>query len=394
MKKLLIIGASILQLPAIQKAKELGFYVGVIDYNPEAIGIKYADVFFNISTIDTVGILKTARSFNPNGIMTLATDMPMRAIAVTTQELGLPGITLDTAIKSTDKAEMIRAFKENSVECPWFYVANNILEFTEIKKKLVFPCIFKPTDNSGSRGVIVVHHLSELDDAYNYSRHNSRGGAVIIEEFLTGDEVSVEVMAVQGKVHILAITDKITTGAPYFVEMGHSQPSKLPATDLLKIKDLTVRAVKAVGIETGPAHVEIMLTKDGPKMIELGARMGGDCITSHLVPLSTGIDMIKATIELSMGQIPDLSPKFQKGNAIRYFNSTPGRIFKISGVEEAYKLEGIKEIVFTKKLGDTVTQIQSSTDRVGYVVAQNVGAGEAITTCEKAISEIKLLIKC
>jgi len=101
-KKLLIIGASILQLPAIKLAKELGYYVGVIDYNPNAIGVPYADEFFNVSTIDIDGVVKTAEAFAPDGIMTLATDMPMRSIAAACEKLGLRGISFDTAIKSTD----------------------------------------------------------------------------------------------------------------------------------------------------------------------------------------------------------------------------------------------------------------------------------------------------
>lgn len=141
----------------------------------------------------------------------------------------------------------------------------------------------------------------------------------------------------KGKVHILAITDKLTTGAPYFVEMGHSQPSRLPEKDLLKIRDLTSRAIKAVGIENGPAHVEVMQTKQGPKMIELGARMGGDCITTHLVPLSTGIDMVKATIDIALGIEPDIIPKFSKGSAIRFFKVPCGVIESIEGVESSRK---------------------------------------------------------
>ena len=103
MKKLLIIGASILQLPAIQKAKEMGFYVGVADFNPKAIGIKYADEYFNVSTIDIEGVCAVAEEFKPDGIFTLATDMPMRSIAAACKRLGLRGISPETALKATDK---------------------------------------------------------------------------------------------------------------------------------------------------------------------------------------------------------------------------------------------------------------------------------------------------
>lgn len=382
MSKLLIIGASVLQLPAIKKAKELGHVVAVADYNPSAIGIPYADRYYNASTIDVEAICDVAKDFRPDGIMTLATDMPMRSIAAATTLLGLPGISMDTAIKTTDKWEMIKAFKEHDVESPWFYIIEGENDWDFVRKRITSPCVLKPTDNAGSRGVILVETIQKLDEAYQYSKSQSRGGKVIVEEYMRGNEVSVEVIVYKGKVHILAITDKLTTGAPYFVEMGHSQPSCLPEKDLLEIRDLTSRAIKAVGIENGPAHVEIMQTKQGPKMIELGARMGGDCITTHLVPLSTGIDMVKATIDIALGIEPDIIPRFSKGSAIRFFKVPCGVIESITGVESFQKIEGIKEIILNKKVGDMVSEIHSSLDRVGFVIAQGKDVSEAISRCE------------
>ena len=390
MKKLLIIGASILQLPAIKKAKEMGMHVAVIDYDPNAIGIPYADEYFNVSTIDIAGVAETAKRFAPDGIMTLATDMPMRSIAKAAEVCGLPGITMDTAIKSTDKGEMIKAFAEHGVEHPWFYIASDENEFNAVKPDVAFPCIMKPTDNSGSRGVVLCNDLAELEKEYSYTRASSRGGAVIIEEYMRGSEVSVEVITVNGEPHVLQVTDKLTTGAPHFVEMGHSQPSRLPAADVEKIRDLARRAVKAVGIENGPAHVEIMLTETGPKMVELGARMGGDCITTHLVPLSTGIDMIRATIEIACGDTPDISPKFEKGSAIRYFSVPNGTITAVEGVEDAKKIDGVRVIAFVKGVGDTVGDIGSSTDRVGFVIAQAESAEQAVSVCRNVCECVRI----
>lgn len=393
MKKLLIIGASILQLPAILKAKKMGFYIGVVDYNSNAVGVSYADEFFNISTIDTEGILKIAKTFKPDGVMTLATDMPMRSIAFVTQELGLPGISLETAVKATDKGEMIAAFHAHGVSAPWYFIINNDDEFSIVKDKLIYPCIIKPIDSAGSRGVVLVKEQKDVDNAYIYSKSHSQNNSVIIEEYMSGDEVSVEVIVVNKKNHILAITDKITTGSPYFVEMGHSQPSQLSASDQEDIKELTIQAVKALGIENGPAHVEIMLTKDGPKMIEVGARMGGDSITTHLVPLSTGIDMVKATIELAIGEKPNVSLQFNKGSAIRYLHSETGVINSIKGLEEAKRIDGIKEIVITKNIGDRLQPIMSSNDRLGYVIAQAENSEIASEICVKAMNKIKINYK-
>jgi len=393
MKKLLIIGASILQVPAIRRAKELGYYVGVIDFDPNAVGIELADEYFNVSTIDIDGVVKTAEAFCPDGIMTLATDMPMRSIAAACEKLGLCGITFDTAIKATDKGEMIKAFEINNVEHPWFFILDSVSELDSVIDNITYPCISKPVDNSGSRGVMLINNSAELKDALEYSSSNGRGGGVIVEEYMKGPEVSVEVFVLDGKPHILNVTDKLTTGAPHFVEMGHSQPSRLPKEAVERIKDLAGRAAIAVGIKDGPAHAEIILTEKGPKMVEIGARMGGDCITTHLVPLSTGIDMIEATIHVSCSEKPNIEKKFDKGSAIRYFKVPEGVITAIEGVEEAEKIPGVHQISFVKKVGDTSGAIGSSSDRAGFVIAQADDAEEAIGICEKVCDVVKIRIK-
>ena len=392
MKKVLILGASILQLPAIRKAKELGYYVGVADYNPKAIGIAEADEYFNVSTIDVDGVVNVAQEFKPDGIITLATDMPMRAVAKACEVCGLHGISFDTAIKATDKGEMIKAFEAADVEHPWYYIVPSQPELATVINKITYPCIMKPTDNAGSRGVVLCRSREELESEYEYSHNASRGGAVIIEEYLQGPEFSIEVMVVNGEPHVIQITDKLTTGAPHFVEMGHSQPTRQNEENQTKIKDLACRAVKAVGIHIGPAHVEMILTENGPKMVELGARMGGDCITTHLVPLSTGIDMVGCTIKLACGEKIDIEPKINKGSAIRYFDAHNGEIKAIEGVEAAKKIPGVHEISIVHRVGETIGEIGSSTDRVGFVIAQEETAEAAIKVCEKAMRTIVIKI--
>lgn len=391
MSRLLIIGASFLQLPAIIRAKELGHYVAVADYNPKAIGIPFADEYFNASTIDPDAVVTAARKFRAEGVMTLATDMPMRSVAAVAEAMNLPGISMDTAIKATDKGEMIKAFKQADVESPWFFVVNNKSEFNEIRDSFSYPCVLKPTDNAGSRGVMLVYNREELDVAYEFSRVNGRSGAVIIEEYMTGHEVSVEIITSHGAVNILAVTDKLTTGAPHFVELGHNQPSTLNEDSIDQIKDLATRAVKSIGLTDGPAHVEIMLTVDGPKMIELGARMGGDCITTHLVPYSTGIDMIKATIDIALGKEPDIRPKFHKGSAIRFLTPDAGLVIGISGIDDARRKANIKDVSISVNIGDEVKEIESSLNRSGYVIAQAEDALSAIRACQEAKHAIHIV---
>lgn len=392
-KKIMIVGASILQLPAILKAKEMGLHVAVVDYNPKAIGIPYADKYYNASTMDEDAVLAAAEDYQPDGIMTLATDMPMRGVAKTSDKLGLHSISYETAVKATDKYDMIKAFKEHDVPSPWFFVVDTIDDLKTHEADVSFPCIIKPTDNAGSHGVAKVYSFQELLDNYEYAHSCSRHGKVIVEEFLEGPEVSVEVMVVNGVVNILQITDKITTEAPHFVEMGHTQPSRLPVLTQEAIRDVAVAACKAIGIDKGPAHVEMRVTKRGPVMIELGARMGGDNITTHLVPLSTGIDMVCSSIKVALGDDPDIEPTLHCGSAIRYFEVPFGTVKAIENNEEASRVPGVKQITFTKEVGEDSTPIHCSNDRIGFVIAQGKTAEDAVKACEEAMRVIKIIIK-
>lgn len=389
----MIVGASVLQLPAILKAKEMGLHVAVADLNPQAMGIPYADKYYNASTMDEDAVLAAAEDYQPDGIMTLATDMPMRGVAKTSDKLHLHSINYETAVKATDKYDMIKAFKEHNVPSPWFFAVDTLEELKAHEADVTFPCIIKPTDNAGSHGVAKVHNLQELLGNYEYAHQSSRHGKVIVEEYLDGPEVSVEVMVVDGKVNIMQITDKITTEAPHFVELGHTQPSRLPDETQRQIREVADMACKSIGIDKGPAHVEMKVTKRGPVMIELGARMGGDNITTHLVPLSTGIDMVGSTIKVAMGEQPDIEPKLHCGSAIRYFEVPFGTIKAIEGVEEARKIPGVKQITFTKEVGEESTPILCSNDRIGFVIAQGATAEDAVRVCEEAMKAITITIE-
>lgn len=393
MKKILIIGASSLQVPGILKAKEMGFETAVVDFNPTAVGIKYADKYYNVSTTDKEGVYEAAKDFGADGIVTLATDMPMRSLAYACEKLNLVGVKYDTAVKATDKGEMIKAFEKYDVAHPWYHILKRGESIESIVREIHYPLIVKPTDNSGSRGVVLVHDEQELYEAVSYSIKESREGNIILEEYMVGPEVSVEVIVLDGKPHILQITDKLTTGAPHFVEMGHSQPSRLSKKIQEEIIVLATKACNAVGLVNGPAHAEIIITDAGPKMVEIGVRMGGDNITTHLVPLSTGIDMTKATIQIACGEKPDIQKKIDKASAIRFLNVPEGKIVSITGVNEAKNVLGVKEILFTKEVGDFVKNITSSSDRSVCVIAQAETPEEAVSICEKALEKVHLEIE-
>lgn len=400
MKKIMILGASILQLPAIKKAKEMGLQVIAVDIDENVIGFKEKDIICEvISTIDSDKILEAAKKHHIDGIMTLASDMPMRSVAIVAKEMGLVGITEQTALNATNKAQMRQCLKKDNVPIPQFFCVrtkeeyeNAINDFKLSRMK----CIVKPADNSGSRGVVLLYDLSDqesIDKAYDYSKNYSRGGEIVVEEYMEGAEVSVETLSIDGECHIIQITDKLTTGAPYFVEMGHSEPSALSDDLKLKISEVTKAAVKSLGIINGPSHTEIKVTKDGPKIVELGARLGGDNITTHLVPLSTGIDMVECCIKIALGEKPDLKRKCDFGSAIRYFKTDQGIITNITGIEEAKKIHGVIQVSIVHGIGKKVSEIKSSIDRVGFVIAQGKNAVNAVEICKDALEKIKVEVE-
>ncbi|PLT78978.1 lactate dehydrogenase [Mediterraneibacter gnavus] len=396
----MILGASILQLPAIRKAKEMGLQVITVDMDENAIGFKEEGIICEvISTIDSEKILEAAKKHNIDGIMTLASDMPMRSVAIVAKEMGLVGITEQTALNATNKAEMRQCLKESGVPIPQFFRVSSKEEYEEAIdyfKTSKLKCIVKPADNSGSRGVDLLSDLSDeelISRAYEYSKSYSRGGDIVVEEYMEGPEVSVETLSVDGECHIIQITDKLTTGAPYFVEMGHSEPSAQPEDIKVRISEVASAAVKAIGIENGPSHTEIKVTKDGPKIVELGARLGGDNITTHLVPLSTGVDMVECCIKIALGEKPDLERKCELGSAIRYFKTEKGIITNIIGIEDAKKLYGVMQVSIVHGIGEKVSEIKNSIDRIGFVIAQGENAVNAVEICEDALRKIKFEVE-
>ena len=392
MKRIMILGASVGQLPIIKKVKELGYELAVVDFNPEAVGIPYADVFYNVSTTDIKAVVDAAKDYRPDGITTVQTDMPMRAIAAACKELCLVGITPDTAFRATDKEAMIKAFKQGGVSSPWYNVFSIADRCETIDCKISYPCIVKPVDNSASRGVTLVSNKDELFKAIEYARKESGNGRIIIEEYMVGPEISVEIIMLNGNAHVIAVTDKLTTGAPHFVEMGHSEQSMIDVETIKQIEALAAKAMLAVGVMNGPGHVEMIVTQSGPQIVELGARLGGDFITTDLVPLSTGVDMLKAVIDIACGDQPDIVPKFNKGSAIRFVSSENGRVIEIEGIEEAKKLNGVIKVECLKCVGDVVPPLNSSLDRVGYVIAQAETTDKAVDICEKAMKKIRYII--
>ena len=308
MKKLAIIGASYLQLPLVLKAKEMGVETHCFAWEDGAICKSVADFFYPISILDKDQILEVCQRVHIDGITTIASDAAVPTVCFVAEEMGLIGNRFEDALVATDKYLMRKRFAEFSVSSPRFVIADKNYSVNNFR----FPLIVKPTDRSGSRGVMKIEKPDDLQVAVERSQKESFTHAAIIEEYISGQEVSVESISWQGKHYILAITDKVTTDEPYFVELEHHQPSLLSPEIQQKIKSETLKALTALNIKYGASHAEFKITSDDEVIaIEVGARMGGDFIGSHLVRLSTGYDFVKGVIDISLNhfEVPVLNDK-------------------------------------------------------------------------------------
>ena len=387
MSRLLVLGASIAQIPFIKTAKKMGCYVGVVDFNTKAPAIEFADEYFEFSLLDVGGVLETARKFNADGITCGASDVGVLTAAHVCQELNLPAMSVDTAIKVKDKDAMIKAFQAFNVAHPAFQVVNSL----EDKIELDYPVVTKPVDNSGSRGINVAHNASELKASLEDSFSCSKAGRVIVEEYLDGPEVSVEILIQNGEPYILQVTDKITSGEPHFIEMGHSQPSQLPINDVEAIKMLAYRAAKAVGIMDGCGHAEIKLTSKGPKMVEIAGRLGGDFITTVLLPTSTGVNISEYEILRALGKPKKFDPDSIIGNrgvAVKFIEAKPGTVKSVAVDYLAEEMVGVEEIKFVCKSGIRYGEAVNNNDRFGYVIATGKTTQIALDRCDKVLQRI------
>jgi biotin carboxylase len=361
--KLAIIGASYLQLPLVQKAKEMGVETHCFAWTDGAVCKDYCDFFYDISVTEKETILKICKELNVDGVTTIATDLPMITIAYITQEMGLVGNSFATAVQSTDKAIMRSCFDKEKVSSPKFLDVSSAL--IELPKVYKLPVIVKPVDRSGSRGVTKVDDIEQLEKAISIALEQSISGRAIVEEFIEGQEVSVETISWKGKHYILAVTDKVTTGAPHFVELEHHQPSDLSSEIIEKIKILTLEGLNAVGITYGAAHTEVKINEEGmPFIIEIGGRMGGDFIGSDLVRLTTGYDYVKAVINVALNifEEPTMDHSSFAGvyfladrtaALIPYFKKTNSFDFK----KECQNIE--------------LKALKNSNDRSGYLIYQS-----------------------
>lgn len=363
MKTLAIIGASYLQLPLVQRAKEMGIRTICFAWAEGAVCKDVADAFYPISIVEKEQILEICKQEQIDGICTIASDTAAPTVAHVAEQMGLVGNNYEASLKANNKILMRNAFAAADVPCPkyWCITDQSTLNITHYTSHI--PLIVKPSDRSGSLGVVKVEREEDLLPAIKAAQEYSFKHEAIVEQFIEGREISVEFISYQGVHYPLQITDKVTTEAPHFVEIAHHQPADLTKAQYDQIYELTKRALTALGITNGASHSEYRITKDGKiYVMEIGARMGGDFIGSDLVQLSTGYDFLRGVIEVALGIFnpPQLTEHNYSG--VYFLSEATARLKPI--IEQ----HTLPEIVQAEITDPELHPLTCSGDRSGYLI--------------------------
>lgn len=395
MKKLMILAAGLLQIPVIKKAREKGYYVIAVDDDPRAPGMALADkAIVPGGLMNEEKMLNIARQEQIDGVIHPCSEVAMSVMGRINDDMGLHGISRETAQRSTNKHLMREAFDAYRAPSPRSFCTNDAEEGYRLFLSIGGKAILKPSRNSGSRGIAEIEPgLSQegFVRLFERSKSESRDASVMIEQFVEGPEFSVEIIVYKGQVNVLQVTDKKTTETPYFVELGHSQPSQFPAEMVAVVRDAAIRGVKALQLDNCAAHAEIKVQDGQAYLMEIGARLGGDFISTELTYLSTGIDMVGAAVDVALGVEPNLSPvAAQHGVAIRYFIAKPGKVVSIEGIN-ALNRPDVYDAEIYVKTGDEVREVKSSLDRSGHVIVTAPSTLDAVRVAEKLIEDVKII---
>jgi phosphoribosylglycinamide synthetase, ATP-grasp (A) domain len=363
MKKVVIIGANDFQNPLILKAKELGYETHVFAWKDGSIGEKTADYFYPISIVEKDKILKECKKIKPQAIASIGSDLASITVNYLAYELGLPCNNPKYSEQCTNKYEMRKVFLENGVVVPQFVKLGKDDEV--ILNEFEFPVIVKPTDRSGSRGIFLCKNIEEVKEAIPLSAELSFEKKAIVEEYISGNEYSCEGITQNGEHHILTFTKKYTTGAPHFIETGHKQPSDLTEEQQKNISEIIKKALTALKIENSASHAEFKIDEKGRiRIIEIGARMGGDCIGSHLVKISTGYDFVKMVLDVALGNKIKLVKVDKPQNAIIKFIFNDEDIKKYEIIKSRFP----EEICYETEIKKDDLKITDSSSRKGYFI--------------------------
>ena len=389
MKKLMIMGAGIYQVPLIKAAKEMGIYTIAVSIPGKYPGFAYADEVLHINTVDAEAVLQAAKERKIDGICTAGTDVAVMTIGRVNDELGLSGISYSAARIACDKVLMKQCYEEHGVRTARYrkvYFNENVDEKIE---GLQYPLIIKIVDSSGSRGITRVDRPDQIQAAITNAQAYTRKDYYIVEEFIIGREFGAQAFVMDGKVQfILPHGDYIfhgSTGVP----AGHFAPYELSEEAQKDCCETCEKAILAMGLDNCAVNCDFIMRDGKTYVLEIGGRSGATCL-AELVSIYYGYDYYKKIIEVALGQKPDFPKDKAVPNASKLLMSDKdGEIITLAN-RNPKSDSNICEVCFDYTIGDQVKKFHVGPNRIGHVVTKGRTLAEATAALDRALKNIEI----
>ena len=428
MKNIVILGAGLMQRPAIQSAKKLGLHTIVVDADPKAVCIPLADEFYKIDLKDKEGILELCTRLNDSsdgldGVFTAGTDFSA-SVSFVCEKLGMPAHSFEAATNASIKTQMRACFEKKGVPSPKFVRAGKdditpaLLE--TVLSKMNFPFVVKPVDNMGARGCRMVRTKEEFLPAVQIASENSRTGYAIIEEYMDGPEFSIDALVYDGKFIVTGFAIRHIKYAPYFIEIGHTMPADIPQKIHDELISVFALGAKAEGLTCGAAKADIKYTKNGPMIGEIAARLSGGYMSGWTYPYASDLNLTEQGILIATGNVPqkllaganpvtytpsdlckNLPAPYElfevpcvRTSAERAWMSIPGTVEYIENITE-FTDKAVFDVLprATVSIGCKVNFPRNNVEKCGNIIAVSHDRNMAIKAAEDAVSNVFITLK-
>jgi biotin carboxylase len=392
-KTVLFVGAGRHQRRAIARAKELGLTVAAVDRNPDALGLREADVARVVDFADVDAVLRETADLELDGVLTVSADRAVPVVAAVAEARGLPGIGVETAHLMTHKIAMRRRFADVGVPQPRFAAIRTLSERRRAADEVGFPAVLKPADSGGQRGLFRVESLDDVEAHLHEALNASPTGEAILEQYVEGIEMNGIVIARDGESIPLTLSDRLRPpGIGFGVGWIHVYPATTYGEQLAESERVAVHTVHALGLRTGIAFPQLIATPDGRVLVvECAARIPGGQM-ADLVRHAVGVDLVDVQIKMALGEeLPDelVHPRFVQPLAIRFLTAEPGplpagRVRRIGPLDKVLAFPGVVQADVYLQVGETIRPVRLDGDRRGYVIATADTNLEALQRAEAA----------
>ena len=392
MKKLMIMGAGIYQVPLIKTAKRMGIHTIVVSIPGNYPGFALADEVCYENTVDYEAVLRVAKEKQVDGIVTAGTDVAVITIGRVCDALGLKGLSFTAAEIASNKLGMKEKYEEFGVRTARFRLVK--LDGSDLKEKaaeLTFPLIFKAVDSSGSRGIRRVDSEAEFEETRQYVAESTHKDYFLVEEFIEGEEFGAQAFVQDGRVEFILPHGDFVFHGDTGVPVGHFAPYDLPQDVIADCKEQLVKAVKAMGLDNCAINADFILKDGKTYVLELGGRSGATCL-AELVSIYYGFDYYEKLIRVALGETVSFASEQAVPNVSKLLMSDKDGVI-VSQTDTNEPSEDLVEVQFDYKPGDAVHAFHVGPHRIGHVITKGKTLKEANEALDAALSQIHIEVE-